>query len=347
MTERDFASLDAVEERVSAPPLQPERDWQENTFTAATLRTMQFKAIQYVVPGLFPEGLTILAGKPKIGKSWLALDIALAIAGGRYMLGDIQPAQGDVLYAALEDNHRRLWKRIRKIMGSDALWPKSLTLATRWRRLDAGGIDDIKDWAKNAANPRLVILDTLAGVRPERNSRDTLYDGDYKALRELHDWANEMGIAVLVLHHTRKMEADDPIDTISGSLGLAGCADTSAILSRGGKGTTLYIRGRDVEEQEHAVTFNAETCRWTILGEAAAVEQSYTQAKLLTALEDATDLMTPADLATATGIVRNNVDQTLYRMVREGEIIKVSRGRYVHAKRPDLLPISPHKKCKK
>src|SRR5262245_24090341 len=156
-------------------------------------------------------------------------------------------------------------------MGGDVLWPKSLTLATRWRRLDAGGIDDIKDWAKSAANPRLVILDTLAGVRPERNSRDTLYDGDYRALRELHDWANDSGIAVLVLHHTRTMQADDPLDTPSGSLGLAGCADTSAILSRGGKGTTLYIRGRDIGEQEHAVAFRPETCRWTILGEAAAV----------------------------------------------------------------------------
>src|SRR5262249_18016180 len=131
------------------PPLQPERAWRENIFTAATLRAMQFKVIQYVVPGLFPEGLTILAGKPTIGKSWLALDIALAVAGGRYVLGDIQPTQGDVLYAALEDNQRRLWKRIRKIMGGDVLWPKSLTLATRWRRLDAGGIDDIKDWAKS------------------------------------------------------------------------------------------------------------------------------------------------------------------------------------------------------
>jgi hypothetical protein len=262
--------------------------------------------------------------------------------------GDIQPTQGDVLYAALEDNQRRLWKRIRKIMAApDAAWPQSLTLTTRWRRLDAGGIADIKEWAKSAANPRLIILDTLAGVRPERNSRDTLYDGDYKALRELHDWANELGIAVLVLHHTRKMEADDPIDTISGSLGLAGCADTSAILSRGGKGTTLYIRGRDVEEQEHAVAFNPETCRWTILGDAAAVQHNLTRGRLSDWLsEEATEPASPADLTAATGIVRNNVDQTLHRMVREGEIIKVSRGRYVHAKRHDLLPISPHGKRK-
>src|SRR5262249_412850 len=163
-----------------------------------------------------------------------------------------------------------------------------------------------------------------------------------KALRELHDWANEIGISVLVLHHTRKMDADDPIDTISGSLGLAGCADTSAILRRSTKGTTLYIRGRDVEEQEHAVLFNAETCRWTILGDAAAVQQSYTRAQILTALEDATDLMTPADISHAAQLSRNIVDQRLHHMLKNGDVIKVSRGFYVHAKRPDLVSRTPH-----
>jgi hypothetical protein len=316
------------------PRNSPTGTWRDNTFTAATLRSKQFKVIDYVVPDLIPEGLTILAGKPKIGKSWLALDIALAVAGGRFVLGEIRPDQGDVLYAALEDNQRRLQKRTRKVMGGDNAWPQRLMLATRWRRLDAGGIDDIREWASSVTNPRLVILDTLAGVRPERSSRDTLYDGDYKALRELHDWANEVGIAVLVLHHTRKMEADDPIDTISGSLGLAGCADTNVILSRGGKGTTLYIRGRDVEEQEHAVTFSAETCRWTILGDAAEVHQTYTRGKLSVALQEANKPMSPADLIVATGLSKQNVDTTLHRMVKDGKIVRLSRGMYALANRP-------------
>lgn len=312
--------------------------WRHNTFTAASLRTMTFKAIQYVVPGIIPEGVTILAGKPKIGKSWLALDIALAVAGGRFLLGDIKPMQGDVLYAALEDNKRRLWKRIRKIISApDASWPPDLTLTTRWRRLDNGGTEDIREWAESVPNPRLVILDTLAGVRPDRNARDSLYDGDYKALAELHAWANEFGIAVLILHHTRKMEADDPIDTISGSLGLAGCADTSAILSRTQKGTTLYLRGRDIEEQEHAMLFNAETCRWTILGDAAEVQRSYARGSILTALEGAKELMTPADLTTATGLSRNIVDQRLHHMIGDNEVIKVKRGLYAHVKRADLV----------
>jgi len=185
-----------------------EDTWRENSFSAEALQTMTFKPVDYVVPGIFPEGVTILAGKPKIGKSWLALDIALAVSGDRFLLGEIKPIQGAVLYAALEDNKRRLWKRIRKIMAAaDVRWPSGLTLATRWRRLDNGGVADIQDWAATVANPRLVILDTLAGVRPDRNARETIYEGNYKALRDLHAWSNEAGIAVLVLTHQRKLEA--------------------------------------------------------------------------------------------------------------------------------------------
>jgi hypothetical protein len=304
--------------------------WRDHAFTASDLRTMQFKAIQWVVPSIIPEGVTILAGKPKIGKSWLALDIALAVAGGRFVLGDIKPVQGAVLYAALEDNQRRLWNRTRKIIATpDGTWPQGLTLATQWRRLDKGGVTDIKEWAKGAGNPRLVILDTLAGVRPDRNLRDNQYEHDYKALEELHAWAGEIGIAILILTHTRKMEADDPIDTISGTLGLAGAADTSAILSRNTKGTTLYVRGRDVEEQEFAVMFNPDSCRWTILGDAAEVHRSDSRMKIMSAMSDSSEpSMSPRDLTAATGLSRANVDQLLARMVADCEIIKRGRGLY-------------------
>jgi AAA domain len=116
--------------------------------------------------------------------------------------------------------------------------------------LDAGGVADAKEWAASVKNPRLIIFDTLAGVRPDRNNKDTIYEGDYWALTELQAWAGQAGISIIVLHHTRKMESEDPIDSVSGSLGLTGCVDTVVVLARTGKGTTLYIRGRDVGEQE-------------------------------------------------------------------------------------------------
>ena len=205
-------NLDYIAEQAPEwTPPTPKDGWRAHVFTAATLKEKKFEPISYVVPMLIPEGVTILAGKPKIGKSWIALDLALAAAGGRFVLGDIHLIEGDVLYAALEDNDRRLRSRIERILTqNEQKWPPRLTLATQWRRLDAGGVADAKEWAASAKNPRLIILDTLAGVRGERNNKDTTYEGDYRALQELQKWAGETGMGMLILHHTRKMESGRP-----------------------------------------------------------------------------------------------------------------------------------------
>src|SRR4029079_10761980 len=131
--------------------------WRAHVFTAAELRTMVFPPVSYVVPGIIPEGLTILAGRPKIGKSWMALDIASGIATGKPVLGGVHVEGGDVLYCCLEDNPRRLKRRVTKLLSpfSDE-WPARLTLATRWQRLDEGGVEDIEAWCDDAPNPRLV-----------------------------------------------------------------------------------------------------------------------------------------------------------------------------------------------
>jgi hypothetical protein len=311
-------------------PPAPKDSWRAHVFTAASLRTKQFAPTSYVVPGIFPEGLTILAGRPKIGKSWMALDVALAKAAGRFVLGNIHLDESDVLYAALEDNQRRLRNRIGKILAGDS-WPHRLTLATKWRRLDAGGVADAKGWAASVKNPRLIIFDTLAGVRPDRNNKDTLYEGDYRALTELQSWLSEAGIGGIVLHHTRKMEADDPIDSVSGSLGLTGCSDTVGVLARGKDGTTLYIRGRDVEEQELATTFSKTSCRWTIMGDAEQVQRHETRQAILHAmgeLDGLQDTVAPEDILHASRTSRVNLDSTLSRMVADGEIVRVSRGKY-------------------
>ena len=219
-----------------------------------------------------------------MGKSWLALETCHGITAGTQVLGKIDPLQGDVLYAALEDNPRRMKRRMYKLAWSAGGWSERLTMTHKWRRLDEGGVDDVADWAASVSEPRLVVLDTLAGVRPNRSQRDTAYDGDYRALLDAHRLANEKGFAILVLTHTRKQakqEDDDPLDAISGTLGQVGCADTGLILARGSKGATLYARGRDIEEVEHAVLFNKDTCRWNILGEASKFSRSDTRKKIL------------------------------------------------------------------
>ena len=209
-----------------------------------------------------------------MGKSWLALDVCLAVASGTTALGNLSTTAGDVLYCALEDNFRRLRGRIEKLLPPLAAWPERLTVATKWRRLDVGGVADIAEWCGGVPEPRLVVLDTLAGIRPARSNAEAMYDGDYKALLAVHHMASERRIAVLVLHHTRKLEADDPLDAISGTLGLAGCADGALVINRTAQGTSLYTRGRDIEERDSAISFDKTTCRWSILGDAAEVHRS-------------------------------------------------------------------------
>ncbi|MFD1987981.1 AAA family ATPase [Mesorhizobium newzealandense] len=309
-----------------------QHDWRAGTFTAAALQQMRFPEAKYAVPGLIPEGLTILAGRPKLGKSWMAFEIAAAISANRICLGSYEPEQGDVLYAAMEDNPRRLQRRLDKILPAlNGAWPDRLTLTTSWRRLDKGGVDDIAEWARNAGNPRLVILDTLAGVKPIRTQQG--YELDYAALEGLHRLANDIGMAIVVLHHTRKMEAEDPLDTVSGTLGLAGCADTIMVIARNSQGTTLYIRGRDVEEAEHALTFDKASCRWAIVGAAAEVHRSEQRGAILAALESSDEPMGPQDIAAATRQPVTNIKFLLHKMMEAGEVEKEARGRYLHPRK--------------
>jgi hypothetical protein len=276
--------------------------------TAKDLQHRHFAPVSCVIPDLVPEGLSLLVGRPKLGKSWMALDMCLAVSGARFCLGKRKPAEGDVLCCALEDNSRRLRRRIDRLLPPKShAWPERLMLATEWRRLDKGGVDDLQEWVESVPKPKLIVLDTLAGVRPIRQQNG--YMEDYESV--------VTPIAILVLHHTRKMEADDPIDTVSGTLGLPGCADTILVLNRTSQGTTLYVRGRDIEEAEHAVTFDKIGCRWTILGDATEVHHSRERGKILEVLLEATDEMGPKEISIATGMPDNNVRRLLHKMVSE------------------------------
>jgi predicted ATP-dependent serine protease len=156
--------------------------WRNGLITAKDLQTKVFAPVRIILPGLIPEGVTILAGKPKIGKSWLALDICAAIAGDRLVLGEIKPVQGDVLYLALEDNQRRLKKRTDKIMQGAAGWPARLEIHTEWRRVDQGGLDDLREWCEAHPERRLIWIDTFTKIRPLSGRNEQAYAFDYRSI---------------------------------------------------------------------------------------------------------------------------------------------------------------------
>jgi RecA-family ATPase len=293
---------------------------------AEALGPMHFAPIKFVVPGYIVEGLTLFCGKPKIGKSWLLLHAACAVASGGTTLG-VRCEEGDVLYAALEDSLRRLQSRMRKLFPLPP-WPRRLLLVTEMARLSEGGLDYIKGWIEGAEHPRLVIVDTLAMVRMPNRKDLSAYDADYQAVKELRTLAHEKSVAVALVHHLRKAEADDAYDTVSGTLGLTGAPDTVMIIRRDGESTVLRARGRDLEEIERAVRFDSETCTWAVLGEAKEVRQSDERSAIVEALTEAGEPLGPNQIAATTGMRAGNVRRLLGKMKRDGAVEKTKRGKY-------------------
>jgi hypothetical protein len=230
--------------------------------------------LSYIIPGYVVEGLTVLGGKPKLGKSWWAYDAVIAVATGERAMGKVECEQGDCLYLALEDNKRRMKARI------NVLRPFSkkrgglgrLKVRTRAPRIDEGLLGELEKWRVSVEKPRLIIIDVYMKVRPTRKRNEDAYAADYAAVIPLQRYASEHRLAIVLVTHTRKMEAEDPLESISGTNGVTGAADAVLVLSRGAKGFTLYGRGRDIEEIETAMKFNGG--QWTILGDATEVHRS-------------------------------------------------------------------------
>lgn len=243
------------------------------SFNAADLMGMEFPPVRYIVPGYIAEGCTILAGASKLGKSWLVLQAAVAVANGSTCLGG-QCDQGDVLYLALEDNPRRLKDRLRKqhpAMGlTGQQMPACLQFETEWPRADQGGLQKIADWLAEHPNAKLVIIDVLKMFRANRKGNKNPYDLDYEDINPLSKIAAEFNVAIVIVHHTNKGAlSSDPFDRVNGTGGISGAADTTLIMARNDEGLIeLYGRGREIEEIETAMSFIKETCTWSVRGNA-------------------------------------------------------------------------------
>jgi hypothetical protein len=297
--------------------------------SAADLQHMIFAPLRWVVPDILPEGCTVLAGKPKIGKSWLALDVAIAVAGaGRCLDKDCE--QGDVLALLLEDNKRRLQRRLTTMLGANReRWPARLRYATEWARGD-DGIALMRDWVAAVEKPRLIIVDVLQRIRAPANnrSRETQYAVEYEMMAALQKISAETaGLAVLIVHHQRKLSADDPLDTLSGTLGLSGAMDSGLILGADDNGRFLYGRGRDLEEFNISVQ-QGEDCRWRAGEPRGEPQPSTERASIIRALMVAGVPLTTDQIALAVGGPKKNVNNLLAKMHDDGAVIRTGRGSY-------------------
>ena len=294
-------------------------------WTAAQLMAAQFPEPRWAVPGLIAEGATLLAGPPKVGKSWLALGLAVAVASGGRALGKIEVDAGDVLYLALEDPPRRAQQRLGIVLAGDPA-PDGLHL---WTAID-DPVDELDAWCTAHPAARLVVVDVLAKVRPPTGEQTNQYQADYGAVGRLKAIADRHGVALVLVHHVRKAGADDFLDTISGTHGLAGAADTILILSRsrGAADAVLKVTGRDVTEAEHAVKFVADLGAWQLLdGPARDHELQPARRQILAAVREH-DGLTPKKIAEVAGVSHDTVRQLVRKMVDAGDLDTDGAGRY-------------------
>ncbi len=235
--------------------------------TCDELLGREFDPVRWIVRDLIPTGVTILAGAPKIGKSWIVLGMAWAVSVGGCVLGSIHVEQNTVLYLALEDNERRLKDRLKKVAdhGSGRLY-----LPTTWKR-GREGINHLEAWMLKHPETRAIFVDTLQrlmGVEDFNSYRET-----YDAIVNVKEVADRYKIGIVLVHHTKKAPVQerthDWINDVAGSIGSVGGADTIITMRRprGQNDGVLNVTGRDVAEREVPIRFDPSVGTWTIITE--------------------------------------------------------------------------------
>jgi RecA-family ATPase len=305
-------------------------------FNGWDLMQTTFPPARWAIPGILPEGLTLLGGKPKQGKSLLSLNAGIAITEGTNAFGCVKANRGSVIYLALEDTWPRLKSRLNKMLErTDHESLRHLHLFNSWQRMDKGGLSRLDRLVSRAENLRLVIVDTLAMFRSARDlKQSSQYDADYQAISEIKKVADRYQVSILVIHHLRKLESTDVMDEFSGSHGLTGAAD-NLIVMKGRSGMSdaeLHVTGRDVESRKLALSLDRATLRWTLMGDAKDVMATENQQAIYDALRESDQALGPKELAGAIGHTEANVKKVLPKLVDQGLIRKVKYGKYQYTR---------------
>ena len=298
--------------------------------TLDRLLETDFPAPSFAVEGLVPKGLTLLAGRPKLGKSWLVLDMALACAiAGRKALGAFGCERGDVLLLALEDNLGRLKARFASLGAAPSC---RLRVETEWPR-GRDAIEGIARWHDgHQATGRMVIVDTVTRIRPPNLPNRDAYQADAQALEPLQRLATERGLAVVCVGHTRKAQSDDWLDSVIGTTGTTGTADAVLVLKRerGQADAVLHGTGRDLGEIERALKFDEAKGGWRALDlSPEAARAGEVGALILDWLRRVPPGMSVKQLAGAIDRSEQATANALRRLVDDGLVKKVGTSLWV------------------
>jgi archaellum biogenesis ATPase FlaH len=299
----------------------------QDTWTGEELLTAEFPEPDWIIDGIIPVGLSVLAGRPKVGKSFLALQIAYAISAGGSVL-DIPVKQGSVLYLALEDSGIRLKNRLSKqnatIEGS-----RRITFKTVYPT-EADGFDQLQ-LDIMTGDYRIIIIDTISRFMGRADQMDLAEMTDISG--RLQSLAQRYNTAILILDHHKKGNgfAPDVVDDLMGSTGKSAAYDTIIGLykERGARTATLKADGRDLEKYvDLSLDWNADSCTWRLVGESGLIMENNTRAQVLEAIEAITklgDMATTTEIANYTGIKPGNVSRTLSELLDVNKVQKLDK----------------------
>lgn len=238
-----------------------------HSITAKELAAMELEELYVIVENLIGQGLSVLAGQRKLGKSWLVLYLCYCICTGQPFLS-FKTTKSACFYLALEDNDRRLQDRMKKVF-KDKDIPANLHFATKCEPLDNGLIEQLENKLEEYSDIKLIVIDTLQKVRSVQGRNQNAYDYDYKDLGKLKEFADEHKICILVVHHLRKMkDYDDPFNNISGSTGIPGVADTTILLYKDkiiDANANFMTQSRDFEDIKKTLFF--DNYKWNLIGD--------------------------------------------------------------------------------
>ena len=226
-----------------------------------TLMDTRLEPTKFCIDTLLPQGITILGGAPKIGKSWWVLDICIRIAKGE-SVWDMPTTKGTTLYLCLEDTLRRVQERLCLI--TDDV-PSNAFFATAANTLAEGLCDEIRAFVKEHPDTVLVAIDTFQIVR--NGGVDTSYGNDYDEIRQMKQLADELNISLLLVHHLRKQGDSDPLNKLSGTTGIVGAVDSVFVLDKSKRSenlATLVCTGRDIEHRQLEIKFSSKDFVWEL-----------------------------------------------------------------------------------
>ena len=229
-----------------------------------TLMDMRIKPISFCIDSLLPQGVSLLCGAPKIGKSWLVLDWCVRIAKGEEVW-NFKTVKGTTLYLCLEDNLSRIQQRLNEI--TDEV-PNNVFFATSSCSMSDGLAEQIEMFVAEHNDTVLVVIDTFQMIRSK--NKDTTYANDYQEIEELKRLADKLKISLLLVHHLRKQGDNDPLNKISGTTGISGAVDTMFILDkskRSQNNATMICTGRDIEYRELELSFSKDNHIWNLVSD--------------------------------------------------------------------------------